>query len=141
MLKGFKDFILRGNVVELAVGFVMGVAFSTMVTSFTESFLEPLIKLVSGGEGLAAGSWEVRGVVFAWSDFVNAVLTFVLTAAVLYFLVVLPMNKLAERRRRGEEPPPEMPSEEVLLLTEIRDLLAAGRVPSQSRPQQQASDR
>jgi large conductance mechanosensitive channel len=135
MLKGFRDFIVRGNVVELAVGFVMGVAFTTVVTQFTSSFLEPLIKLVSGGEGIAAGTWTARdGVVFDWSAFINAIFTFVLTAAVLYFLVVYPMNRLAERRRRGEEPPSEAPpSEEVQLLTEIRDLLATTRVPQQHR--------
>lgn len=131
MLKGFRDFIVRGNVVDLAVGFVMGVAFTTVVTQFTASFLEPLIKLASGGEGLAAGTWTVRGVVFDWAAFVNAVIALILTAVVLYFFVVLPMNKLAERRRRGEEPPLKVPSEDVLLLTEIRDLLAAGRVPRQ----------
>jgi large conductance mechanosensitive channel len=143
MLKGFREFIVRGNVVELAVGFVMGVAFTTVVTQFTTSFLHPLIKLVSGGEGVTAGAWEVRdGVAFDWAAFVNAAITFALTAAVLYFLVVFPMNRLAERRRRGEEPPPEAPSEEVLLLTEIRDLLAAGRVPQQGRGvQQQPTDR
>ncbi|GAB3818523.1 large conductance mechanosensitive channel protein MscL [Micromonospora zhanjiangensis] len=70
-----------------------------------------------------------------WGAFLNALITFLLTAAVLYFLVVYPMNKLAERRKRGEEPPPAAPSEEVKLLTEIRDALVAGagRVPEQHR--------
>jgi large conductance mechanosensitive channel len=142
MLKGFKDFIVRGNVVELAVGFVMGVAFTTVVTQFTESFLQPLIKLVSGGEGITAGAIEVRdGVVFDWSAFVNAVFMFIITAAVLYFVVVTPMNRLAERRKRGEEPPPEAPSEEVQLLTEIRDLLASDRLPQQYRGVARPTDR
>jgi large conductance mechanosensitive channel len=143
MLKGFRDFIVRGNVLELAVGFVMGVAFSGVVTQFTRSFLEPLIKWVSGGRGITAGAIEVReGVVFDWSAFINAVLTFLLTAAVLYFLVVMPVNRFAERRKRGEEPPPEAPSEEVQLLTEIRDLLAnSSRVPQQSRFLGQQPDR
>lgn len=125
MLKGFRDFIVRGNVVELAVAFVMGVAFATVVTQFTASFLEPLIKVVSGGEGITAGAFVVRDVPFDWSAFVNAVIAFLLTAAVIYFLVVMPMNRLAERRRRGEEPVEPVPSEEVQLLTEIRDLLAS----------------
>jgi large conductance mechanosensitive channel len=141
MLKGFRDFIARGNVVDLAVGFVMGVAFTTVVTQFSASFLLPLIELASGGEGVAAGTWTVRGVVFDWAAFVNAAIAFILTAAVVYFLVVLPMNKLAERRRRGEEPPPEAPSEDVLLLTEIRDLLAAGKVPQQARGTVYPTDR
>lgn len=134
MIKGFKDFITRGNVVDLAVGVVIGAAFTALVSTFTESFLKPLIQLIGGGEGISAGAWEVKdGVVFDWAAFVNAVITFLITAAVLYFLVVFPMNKLAERRKRGEEPPPETPSEEVLLLTEIRDALVAAK----GTPQQQ----
>ena len=124
MLKGFKDFISRGNVVELAVGVVIGAAFNGLVTSFTKSFLEPLIKLLSGGKELS-GTWKVREVVFDWAGFLNAIITFMLTAAALYFLIVLPMNKLAERRARGEEPEPEAPAEDVRLLTEIRDVLVA----------------
>jgi large conductance mechanosensitive channel len=128
MLKGFKDFILRGNVVDLAVGIVIGAAFTAVVTQLTKSFLEPLIKLVSGGEGIKAGSFDINGVEFAWAAFINAVITFLLTAAAVYFVVVLPMNKLAERRRRGEEPEPAAPSEEVRLLTEIRDALVSAQV-------------
>jgi large conductance mechanosensitive channel len=124
VLKGFKDFISRGNVVELAVGVVIGAAFNGLVTSFTKSFLEPLIKLLSGGKELS-GTWKVREVVFDWAGFLNAIITFMLTAAALYFLIVLPMNKLAERRARGEEPEPEAPAEDVRLLTEIRDVLVA----------------
>ncbi|QSB16162.1 large conductance mechanosensitive channel protein MscL [Natronosporangium hydrolyticum] len=134
MIKGFRDFIVRGNVVDLAVGFVMGVAFTAVVTQFTESFLEPLIRVLSGGEGIGAGAVEIRGVPFDWAAFVNALIAFILTAATLYFLVVLPMNKLAERRKRGVEEPASPPSDEAALLTEIRDLLAAqaaqpGRAP------------
>jgi len=134
MLKGFKDFIMRGNVVDLAVGIVIGAAFTAVVTQFTKSFLDPLIRLVGGGTGQLAGIWTIRGVPFDWASFINIIITFVLTAATLYFLVVYPMNRLAERRKRGEEPPPAAPSEEVKLLTEIRDaLVAGGRVPSQQR--------
>ncbi|BCJ59132.1 large conductance mechanosensitive channel protein MscL [Micromonospora endophytica] len=136
MLKGFKDFIMRGNVVDLAVGVVIGAAFTGLVTAFTNAFLKPLIKFMGGGRDEFAGSWKIGDDNFiTWADFVNALITFLLTAAVLYFLVVFPMNKLAERRRRGEEPPPAAPSEEVKLLTEIRDaLVAAGRTtPAQQR--------
>jgi large conductance mechanosensitive channel len=131
MLKGFKDFVMRGNVVDLAVGIVIGAAFTAVVTQLTKSFFEPLIRLIGGGE--LAGTWKVRDdVVFDWAAFINAVIAFLITAAALYFLVVLPINKLAERRRRGEEPPPEAPTEEVKLLTEIRDaLVTAGGVPGQ----------
>ncbi|MFU8872252.1 large conductance mechanosensitive channel protein MscL [Micromonospora sp. SL4-19] len=127
MLKGFKDFIMRGNVVDLAVGVVIGAAFTGVVTAFTTSFLKPIIKLVGGGNDQFAGAWEIsRGNFMDWAGFINAAITFLITAAVLYFLVVYPMNRLAERRRRGEEPPPKAPSEEIKLLTEIRDALLAG---------------
>ena len=128
MLKGFKDFISRGNVVDLAVGIVIGAAFTALVGQFTKSFLEPLIKVISGGKELS-GTFKVRDVVFDWAAFINACITFVITAAALYFLVVLPMNKLAERRARGEEPEPKAPAEDIRLLTEIRDALIAQRRP------------
>ena len=133
MIKGFKDFLLRGNVVDLAVAVVIGTAFTAVVTSFTESFLRPLIGLVGGG-GSTGGSFEVGGQTFAWGDFLNALLTFVLTAAVVYFAVVLPMKLLLERRRHGEEAGPVAPTQ-VELLVEIRDLLRAqqGRGPGQDR--------
>ncbi|MFJ6163927.1 large conductance mechanosensitive channel protein MscL [Micromonospora orduensis] len=135
MLKGFKDFIMRGNVVDLAVGIVIGAAFTGVVTQLTKSFLEPLIKAIGGGTSLSAGKWTLNDQVFDWAAFINALITFILTAAVLYFFVVYPMNKLAERRQRGEEPPPAAPSEEVKLLTEIRDaLVSAGHTtPGQQR--------
>lgn len=126
MLKGFKEFVVRGNVVDLAVGFVLGTAFAGVVTQFTVSFLDPLVRLIFGGEA-ASGTWTVRDVVFDWAAFVNVLVAFLATAAVLYFLVVLPMNRLAQRRRRGQEPAAEEQSDEVRLLTEIRDALAARR--------------
>jgi large conductance mechanosensitive channel len=144
MLKGFKDFILRGNVIDLAVGIVIGAAFTAVVTQLTQSFLEPLIRLVTvlitGGEGIDGSMIEYRGVEFDWVAFVNAVITFLLTAASLYFLVVMPMNKLAERRRRGEEPPPAAPSEEIKLLTEIRDALVAGAAARPGQPRSAIDD-
>ena len=130
LLQGFKDFIMRGNVVDLAVGIVIGAAFATLVTSFTDAFINPLLKVVGGG-GTAGGSFTIRGVKFPYSDFINGLFAFVITAAVLYFLVVTPMNLLAERRKKGIEPEPKAPSDEVRLLTEIRDALAGGAVPQQ----------
>ena len=131
MIKGFKDFLLRGNVVDLAVAVVIGTAFTLLVASFTESFLEPLIGLVGGG-GVSGGSFTIDGQTFTWGAFLNQVITFVLTAAVVYFVVVLPMKTLMERRKRGEEAGPVAPTQ-VELLVEIRDLLRAqqGRGPGQ----------
>jgi len=123
MIKGFKDFLLRGNVVDLAVAVVIGTAFTLLVSSFTDSFLQPLIGLVGGG-GVDGGSFTVNGQVFTWGAFVNQVITFALTAAVVYFVVVLPMKALVERRQRGEEAGPAQPTQ-VELLVEIRDLLRA----------------
>jgi large conductance mechanosensitive channel len=123
MIKGFKDFLLRGNVVDLAVAVVIGAAFTAVVGQFTASFLQPLIGLVGGG-GLDGGTFTVDGQVFDWAAFLNAVITFILTAAVVYFVVVLPMKALIERRKRGEEPGPAEPTQ-VELLVEIRDLLRA----------------
>lgn len=121
MLKGFKDFLLRGNVVDLAVAVVIGAAFTTVVTALTNAFLKPLIQVFSGG-GQFAGTFTVRGVLFDYASFINAVITFLLTAAVIYFLVVWPLQAIAERRKRGEEAGPAE-STDVELLAEIRDLL------------------
>lgn len=125
MLKGFKDFLLRGNVVDLAVAVVVGAAFTAVVTAFTTAFLKPLIQLVSGG-GEFAGKFVVNDVEFDYAGFINAVITFLLTAVVIYFLVVLPLKTIAERRKRGEESGPAEPTD-VELLTEIRDLLREER--------------
>ncbi len=127
MLKGFRDFVMRGNVVDLAVGIVVGVAFTALVSSFTNSFLNPLIKAITGG-GKVGGTFTVNKAVFDYGAFITAVITFLLTMAALYFFVVLPMNHIAERRKRGLEPEPAAPSEEIVLLTEIRDALRQPRL-------------
>ena len=121
VIKGFKDFILRGNVVDLAVGVVIGAAFNNVVTAFTRAFLDPLIRLATGGSGEVAGKFMVNGVPFDWGSFVTALINFLLTAAVLYFFVVAPMNKAVERLKRSEKPAVAEPSNEEKLLAEIRD--------------------
>jgi large conductance mechanosensitive channel len=120
MLKGFKEFILRGNVIDLAVGIVIGAAFTAVVTQLTASFLDPVIQLVGGG-GTEGGTFTVDGVVFDWGAFINAVITFVITAAAIYFLVVAPMNMLNARRERGKETdvPPTHEERMLALLEEI----------------------
>src|SRR3954463_7423022 len=109
MIKGFKDFLLRGNVIDLAVAVVIGTAFTALVTSFTESFLKPLIALIGGG-GTNGGEFVINEQHFTWGAFISAVITFVLTAAVVYFVVVLPVKAIMERRRRGEEAGPTQPT-------------------------------
>src|SRR3954447_23226575 len=123
MIKGFKDFLMRGNVIDLAVAVVIGTAFTALVKSFTDSFLTPLIALIGGG-GDNGGEFVINKQHFTWGAFISAVITFVLTAAVVYFVVVLPVKAIMERRRRGEEAGPVAPTQ-VELLVEIRDLLRA----------------
>jgi large conductance mechanosensitive channel len=132
VLKGFKDFVLRGNVVDLAVAVVIGAAFTAVVTAFAADFLTPLIGLLGGG-GKFGGQLTVAGQAFKWGAFISQVITFVLTATVVYFLIVLPMHTIMERRRRGEEPGPVQPTE-LQLLTEIRDLLRAQQAGTSALP-------
>lgn len=125
MIKGFKDFLLRGNIIDLAVAVVIGTAFTALVKAFTDSFINPLINYIMGGgdNGGTVGLDEENRLMFGF--FFNAVITFVITAAVVYFMFVVPMKHLAEKRKRGEEPAPTVIPEDVKLLSEIRDLLAA----------------
>ena len=120
MLKGFKDFIMRGNVIDLAVAIVIGAAFAALVSAFTAALIKPAIGLVFGG-GPAAGTFQISGQVFDYGLLINALITFVITAAVVYFVFVLPMNEFRERYG-GAELPAKI-SEEVELLREIRDSL------------------
>lgn len=119
-MKGFKDFLLRGNIVDLAVAVVIGGAFNQLIEVFTSSFLTPLINLFGGGE--VGGAFTVNGEAFTYGAFISQVISFVITAAVIYFVVVTPMRKITERRKAGVMEP-DAPTQEQLL-TEIRDLLA-----------------
>jgi large conductance mechanosensitive channel len=127
MLKGFKDFILRGNVVDLAVAVVIGAAFGAIVTAFTNSIIQPLVNAITPPESPGLGVTLIGGKQSTYIDFaavVTAAINFLIVAAVVYFVIVLPLNKLKERRRRGVEPGPAAPTD-VELLAEIRDLLKA----------------
>jgi large conductance mechanosensitive channel len=124
VLKGFKEFLLRGNVVDLAVAVVIGAAFTSVVNQFAASFLTPLVNVLGGGGGRFGGTFYVGEEPFRWSAFVSQVITFLITATIIYFLVVMPVHRLFERLARGEEPRPVGPTE-VELLVEIRDLLRA----------------
>lgn len=128
MIAGFKNFIMRGNVIDLAVAFVMGVAFSAVVTAFVNGFVNPLISAIFGARNLdEAMTFTINDAQFSIGMILGALINFVAIAAVVYFLIVYPMNLLAERRKRGIEPEPAAPAEDILLLQEIRDLLAAKR--------------
>lgn len=134
MLQGFKDFILRGNVIELAVAVVVGSAFQAVVDTFVSAIVTPIINAAGSPESSGLGfslrsdSAEMAQNTFInFSTIINALIVFIITAAVVYFIFVLPMNKLAERRKKGVEPEPEAPSEEIILLQEIRDELRGRR--------------
>jgi len=126
VLKGFRDFILRGNVVDLAVAVVIGAAFGNVVTAFVEDLLTPLIAAIGGEPDFSALQFEINDSRFLYGHFINAAVSFLIIAAAVYFVVVVPMNQLLARRRRGEEPPPE-PTEDILLLRQIRDALSGTR--------------
>lgn len=125
-MKGFKEFILRGNVVDLAIAVVVGTAFTAVVNALVRDILTPLIAAIAGKPNFANLTFTIHHSTFHYGDLVNYVITFLSVAAVLYFAVVLPLNKLNERRARGQIPSEDLPppAEDVALLTEIRDLLA-----------------
>lgn len=123
MIRGFRDFVLRGNIVDLAVAVVVGTAFTALVSQFTSSFVTPLIGVFSGGGDLG-GSFSVRGQDFAWGAFLGAIVTFLITAAVVYAFVVTPMNRIMDRLRGPAVEQAASPTE-AELLAEIRDLLRA----------------
>lgn len=127
VLTGFKDFITRGNAIDLAVGVVLGAAFTMVITAIVDGFISPLIGVIFDQPSLTE-LWDisVRDSTFSIGLILDALLQFLLVAAAVYFVIVLPMNRFAERRKAGLEPEPDHPAEDVLLLQEIRDLLAAG---------------
>jgi large conductance mechanosensitive channel len=104
MLSGFKQFILRGNVVDLAVGVVIGAAFGGVVTALTKDLLTPLIAALVGKPDFSAISFTLNGSVFPVGDFINAAISFLLIAAAVYFFVVTPINALVARMRKAPAP-------------------------------------
>ncbi|MBV2152354.1 large conductance mechanosensitive channel protein MscL [Kitasatospora sp. SUK 42] len=138
-MKGFKEFLLRGNVVELAVAVVIGAAFTNIVNAFVKGVINPIVG-VFGTKDLASyssclkGPCEVSatgevtsGILILWGTVLSAALQFLITAAVVYFILIVPMNKLAARRKSAAEEATEAEAQEVQLLTEIRDALVAAR--------------
>jgi large conductance mechanosensitive channel len=114
MLKGFRDFIARGNVIDLAVGVIIGAAFGAIVDSLVKDMITPIIGLLGGQPDFSALKVGPIGI----GNFINAVIAFLIKAAGLYFLIVLPFNKVAARMAAAAPPSPQE-----VLLTEIRDLL------------------
>lgn len=132
MLKGFKEFIMRGNVVDLAVAVVIGAAFGAVITALVEDLLTPLLAAIGGQPDFSTLTFTVNGSKFFYGAFINAIISFLFIAAAIYFFVVMPLNKLAERRAAKLAtgvPDETAKAEDVLLLEQIRDLLA-GQTPN-----------
>jgi large conductance mechanosensitive channel len=128
VIAGFKKFLMRGNVVDLAVAVVMGAAFGAIVTALVNDIVMPLITAIFGKQNYDTLTFTVNHSVFKYGNFISAVISFVAIAAVVYFLIVAPLNHLAERRRARTGVPEAEPVEtEKELLAQIRDLLAAER--------------
>ena len=122
-MKGFKEFIMRGNLIQTAVAFIIGTAFAAVVSTFTNVILS-LIALVLGGREPNFDNWAPGGIPVG--TFLTALISFLMVAAVVYFAIVKPMNALEARRKKGQEDE-GIPPTEADLLTEIRDLLAGTR--------------
>jgi large conductance mechanosensitive channel len=125
MMRQFRDFLLRGNVVDLAVAVIIGAAFGAVITALVADLFTPLIAAIGGKPDFSGLSFSINGSTFRYGHFLNAVISFVVIAAVVFFLVVKPVNALMERRKAGLEPEAEAVPEDVVLLGEIRDLLKA----------------
>ena len=125
MLNDFKKFLLRGNVIDLAVAVVIGAAFTAVVTALSTGILTPLIGMIFSKD-FSEMYFTLNGSRFQYGLVIDAAISFVMIAAVIFFLVVKPMQVMAERRARGEAADDTpTPSDEAVLLTEIRDLLSA----------------
>jgi large conductance mechanosensitive channel len=125
MLKGFRDFLARGNVVDLAVAVVIGAAFGAVVAAFATDFIGGIIGAIGGTPDFRGAGFTVNDSKIVYGSTINALIYFVIVAAAVYFFVVVPMQKLASMRARDAAAETPAPSDEAKLLTEIRDLLAA----------------
>jgi large conductance mechanosensitive channel len=135
MLDGFKKFSLRGNVVDMAVGVVIGAAFASVVTGLTSAFLNPLIKLATGGgEKFSTLQFTVHRVAFPLDNFINACISFILIAAAVYFFVVVPINMLVARMHKNDKPADPTTKKCTECLSEIP--IAARRCAHCAQPQE-----
>jgi len=104
MIKGFREFVLRGNVIDLAVAVVIGVAFGAVITAFVADILTPLVAAIFGKPDFSGLTFTINHSQFLYGSFINAVISFFFIALAIYFAVVMPLNKLAERRAKGADP-------------------------------------
>ena len=126
MLKGFRDFIMRGNVIDLAVAVVIGAAFTALVKAIVDGLVTPVVNKIIGGTGDAVGVVSAGGIDFNVGLVITATITFLVTAAVVYFIFVAPMNRFKEARAARLGAAEEDVPDDIALLREIRDLLSRG---------------
>jgi len=127
MLKEFRTFLMRGNIVDLAVAVVIGAAFGALVKAMVDDLLTPIVAALIGKPDFSDLTFTINDSVFRYGAFLNALVAFVTVAAAVFFFVVKPMNALQERIGRREAAEPAKKPDDVLLLEEIRDLLKADR--------------
>ena len=128
MLKGFRDFLMRGNVVDLAVAVVIGAAFGAVVAAFANDFIGGIIGAIGGSPDFGSAGVEVNDSKIIYGSTITAIINFLIVAAVIYFVVVIPMTRIQARMKREEaDADTPMPSDEAKLLTEIRDLMRQQR--------------
>ena len=125
MLKGFRDFLMRGNVVDLAVAVVIGAAFGALVSAFATDFIGALIGVIGGSPDFDSAGVTINGSRIVYGSTITALINFAIVAAVIYFVVVVPMTRLQARMSRDADVDTPAPSDEAKLLAEIRDTLRA----------------
>ncbi|MFN8585728.1 MAG: large conductance mechanosensitive channel protein MscL [Dehalococcoidia bacterium] len=126
MVSGFRDFIMRGNVIDLAVAVVIGAAFGAVVTALVENLINPLIAAIGGQPDLSSvATFTINNAQFSIGAVLNAAINFLIIAAAVYFVLVMPVNRLMEMRKRKEVAEVAATPEDIALLQEIRDLLKA----------------
>jgi large conductance mechanosensitive channel len=125
MPRGFRDFLVRGNVIDLAVAVVLGAAFGAVVSAFATDFIGGIIGAIGGSPDFGDAGVTVNDSKIVWGSTITALIQFAIVAAAIYVVVVVPMSKLQAMRATGADAETPAPSDEARLLTEIRDLLAA----------------
>ncbi len=129
MLKGFRDFLLRGNIVDLAIAVIIGAAFGGVIAAFATDFIGGIIGVIGGSPDFSNAGFTVNGSKIVYGSTITALINFVIIAAAIYFIVVVPMQRLSEARGKAGDADADTPapSDEAVLLTEIRDLLRTQR--------------
>ena len=125
LIKGFRDFLLRGNIVDLAVAVIIGAAFGGIVSAFSKDFIGGIIGIIGGSPDFGRAGFTINGSKVIYGSTLTAAINFVIVAAAVYFAVVVPMAKMMTLRQKAADTESPAPSDETVLLTEIRDVLKA----------------